>query len=73
MAATKKTTAKKASAKAKAPAKKTAAVAPRAPRKQPAAATVTLAQQEMMTLLLASVFTALCVLFAAISYWRYHL
>lgn len=73
MAATKKHTPKKAKASVKKSAVKAAASSNRAPRKQYAAADAAAVGRETFTLVLASLFTILSVLFAIISYWRYHL
>lgn len=68
MAANKKPPVKK----AKAPARKAViATAARSSRKQPAKAAPVTAEQEMLTLVLAAMFTILSVLFAVITYWRY--
>jgi hypothetical protein len=74
MAATKKTIPRKAKTSVKKSAVKVAAPSSRAPRKQyTVAAGAAAAGRETFTLVLASLFTILSVLFAIISYWRYHL
>jgi len=74
MAATKKSTTKKAKAPAKKPAVAVAR-APRKPRKQAAATPVSQANysdESSGIMILVSLFAALSVLFALMTYWRYY-
>jgi|GEM_PF-2865712 len=74
MAATKKSTVKKAKAPVKS-VKKTAAATARVPRKQPAASkagSLGTDQESPFIMMLVSLFAVLSVLFALMTYWRYY-